>query len=304
MSFKLENTISYLRGDFVPFKDANLSIASSSVLYGMSVYTVFNIISRTDGLYTFRLKDHYNRLCKSSLIVSMNPFADFISYDAFEKVVKDLIYKNNIKENALVRVAYFIDENAIGTRMSGLKTDMSMYIIPAKSFYGKEEINTCISSWIRIAHNMIPPKAKINGSYANACLIKNEALLKGFDEAISLNSAGHVSEATVANVFVIKDGVLFTPDTDSDILEGITRNTVIEIAKMKGVQCVEKKITKEELYNADEVFLSGSSANIVSIKSIDGKVIPQNKITKEFMKTYNDIRIGEVDDTKGWLGRV
>lgn len=304
MSFKLENTISYLRGDFVPFKDANLSIASSSVLYGMSVYTVFNIISRTDGLFTFRLKDHYDRLCRSSLIMSMNPFAEFISYNAFEKVVKDLIEKNNIKENTLVRVAYFIDENAIGTRMSGLKTDMSMYIIPAKSFYGKEEINVCISSWIRIANNMIPPKAKVNGSYANACLMKNEALLKGFDEAISLNSAGHVSEATVANVFVIKDGVLFTPDTDSDILEGITRNTVIEIAKMKGISCIEKKITKEELYDADEVFLSGSSANIVSVKSIDGKVIPQNKITKEFIKAYSDIRTGEAEDFKGWLGRV
>lgn len=304
MSFKLENTISYLRGEFIPFKDANLSIASSSVLYGMSIYTVFNIISRSNGLYTFRLKDHYDRLCRSSLIMSMNPFSEFISYDNFQKVVKDLMDKNNIKENVLVRVAYFIDENTIGTRMNGLKTDMSIYTIPAKSFYSKEEIDVCISSWIRVAYNMIPPKAKVNGSYANACLMKNESILKGFDEAISVNSAGHVAEATVANVFLIKDRILFTPDTDSDILEGITRSSVKEIAKMKGISCIEKKITKEELYNADEVFLSGSSANIVSIKSIDGKVIPQNKITKEFIKIYHDIRTGEAADTMGWLGRV
>lgn len=301
MPLKLENSISYIRGQFIPFKDANLSIASSSVLYGMSIYTVFNVIFKDDKLYTFRLKDHYNRLCRSSIIMGMNPFEQFISFEKFESVVCELLKKNNVKENALMRVAYFIDENAAGTRIAGLKTEISAYVLPMKLLYGKETIDACISSWIHISDTMIPSRAKVNGGYANACLMKNEALLKGFDEAISINSAGYISEATVANIFLVKDGALFTPDLESDILEGITRNTVMEIAKTKGIPCTEKKITKEELFNADEVFLSGSSAHIISVKSIDRKEISGNAITKEIAKIYQDIRMGKVGEFKEWL---
>lgn len=304
MPFKLENSISYLRGSHIPFSDANLSIASSSVLYGMSIYTVFNVIYKNDVLYAFRLKDHYKRLCNSSSIMSMVPFEKFISFEDFEKMIKELLTKNNVKENVLVRVAYFIDENAAGTKIQGLKTAMSAYVLPMKLFYGKTTIDTCISSWIRVADNMIPPRAKVNGSYANACLMKNEAMAKGFDEAIALNSAGYISEATVANIFIVKNGALFTPDTSSDILEGITRNTVMEIAKKKGISCTENKITKEELYDADEVFISGSSANIVSVQSIDGKKIPQDTLTKEIMEMYEEVRTGENQEFGGWLTNV
>ncbi len=304
MSIELENTISYLRGNYVPFKEANLSIASSSVLYGMSVYTVFNVIYKDDSLYSFRLKDHYKRLCRSSEIMGMFPFTKFISFEKFEDTMKELLKRNNVKENALVRVAYFIDANASGTKINGLKTGMSAYILPMKSFYGKEEIDTCISSWIRVADNMIPPRAKVNGSYANACLMKNEALMNGFDEAIAINSKGYVSEATVANIFLVKDGKIYTPDTDSDILEGITRDTVKEISRMKGIECIEKKVTKDELYNADEIFLSGSSANIISVRSVDGKKISKNAMTKEIADIYAKVRLGEVKITDGWLNKI
>jgi branched-chain amino acid aminotransferase len=302
--FKLEETISYLRGNYIPFNEANLSIASSSVLYGMSIYTVFNVIARDNELYTFRLRDHYNRLCNSSNIMGMTSFDTFITYSKFEEKIKELLKQNNLKENALVRVAYFIDENAIGTKIRGLKTEMSMYILPAKPFYGKDAIDTCISSWIRVADNMIPPRAKVNGSYANACLMKNEALIKGFDDAIAINSAGYISEATVANIFIVKDGKLYTPDTNSDILEGITRNTVMAIAKHLNIECVEKKITKEELYNADEVFLSGSSANIVSVKSVDGREIPKNYVTKLVSSTYERIRMRELVLDLEWCVKI
>ncbi len=301
---KLEETISYLRGNYIPFTEANLSIASSSVLYGMSIYTVFNVISKDSQLYTFRLKDHYNRLCNSSRIMGMTDFDKFITYSLFEEKVKELLSRNNIKENTLVRVAYFIDENAIGTKINGLKTEMSMYVLPAKPFYGKDAIDTCISSWIRVADNMIPPRAKVNGSYANACLMKNEALLKSFDEAIAINSAGYISEATVANIFIVKDGKLYTPDTNSDILEGITRNTVIAIAKHLNIDCVEGKITKEELYGADEIFLSGSSANIVSVKSVDRREIPKNDVTKLISSSYEKVRMGEVVLEQEWCVKI
>lgn len=276
----LEQSIAYLRGSFIPFKEANLSIASSSVLYGMSIYTVFCV---TDNKI-FRLQDHYDRLCNSAKIVGMFPFDGYISFEQFETTMTELVQKNG-EQNALVRVTYFLDANAAGTKIKGLKTEMSAYVIPMKSFYGKEAIDVCISSWVRVADNMIPPRAKINGSYANACLMKNEALQKGFDEAIAINSKGFISEATVANIFYVKNGEIFTPDTDSDILAGITRDTVMKIKKV-----TEKKVTKEDLYTADEIFLTGSSANIVSVKSIDGKEIPSNTITKEIAKAYEDIK--------------
>jgi branched-chain amino acid aminotransferase len=236
--------------------------------------------------------------------MGMFPFEKFISFEKFEEMARELLVENQIQENVLVRVAYFIDENAIGTKINGLKTEMSAYVLPMKPFYNKTAIDTCISSWIRVADNMIPPRAKVNGSYANACLMKNEALLKGFDEAIAINSAGYISEATVANIFLVKDGKIFTPDTQSDILEGITRNTVIAIAKLKGIDCVEKKITKDELMNADEIFLSGSSANIVSVGSVDGKKIPHNSITQQFAKIYDEIRQGKVVEFKDWLRKI
>lgn len=276
----LESSIAYLRGAFVPFKEANLSIASSSVLYGMSIYTVFCV---TDGK-PFRLQEHYDRLCNSAKIVGMFPFDGYVSFEQFETTMMELI-KKNAESNALVRVTYFIDAQAAGTKIHGLNTEMSAYVIPMKSLYGKEAIDVCISSWIRVADNMIPPRAKINGSYANACLMKNEALQKGFDEAIAMNSAGFVSEATVANIFYVKNGEIFTPDAQSDILIGITRDTVMKIKKV-----TEKKVTREDLYTADEIFLTGSSAGIVSVKSIDGKELPKNTITKEIAQAYEQLK--------------
>lgn len=293
----LEQSIAYLRGSFIPFNEANLSIASSSILYGMSIYTVFNVIATEQGLCAFRLQDHYDRLCTSSKIMGMFPFDGFISFEKFEEISRELLQKNNVKENTLVRIAYFIDANAAGTKIHGLKTEMSAYILPMKPFYGKQAIDVCISSWIRVADNMIPPRAKVNGSYANACLMKNEALQKGYDEAIAINSAGFVSEATVANIFYVKNGEIFTPDAQSDILIGITRDTVMNIKKV-----TEKKVTKEDLYTADEIFISGSSANIVSIKSIDGKEIPHNTITKEIAVAYADIQTGATKTD--WLTNI
>lgn len=287
----LESSISYFRGQYIPFSEANLSIASSSVLYGMSVYTVFTV---TNG-QAFRLRDHYDRLCTSATIMGMKSFADMMSYETFVETMRELIKRNAVTEPVLVRVAYFIDANAAGTKIAGLPTAISAYILPMKQFYGKDSITACISSYLRVADNMIPPRAKVNGSYANQCLMKNEALQRGFDEAIALNTAGHISEATVANIFYVKNGEIFTPDAQSDILIGITRDTVMKLKKV-----TEKKVTREDLYTADEVFISGSSAHIVSIEKIDDKIIPNKTIAREISKLYEDARLNK----KEWLTQL
>jgi branched-chain amino acid aminotransferase len=290
----------------VPFNEANLSIASSPVLYGLSVYTVFNAIWNEDKkeLNVFRLKDHYKRLCNSARIMDFESFEDKYSYEEFEKIMKELLHKNKVQENALVRVTLFIDELVAGTKINGLKNSMSAYVYPMGEILPKSGVNVCVSSWTRASDNMIPARAKVNGQYVNASLMKNEALQNGYDEAIALDASGHVSEGTVANLFIVRDGRLITPDMATDILEGITRNSIIEIANELGIEHEQRTIDRTELYIADEAFMCGSSANVTPILSIDKRKVGNGKIgkiTKMISDEYSKIQKCENPRFAKWI---
>ena len=185
-----QKSIAYFRGQWVPFNKANLSIASSPVLYGLSVYTVLNAIwnPKTKELNIFRIKDHYRRLCNSAKIMDFNDFSKQYSYEKFEKLVKELLRKNKVSEDVLIRITIFVDELIAGTKIHGLKNSVGAYVYPIGQILPKKGINVCVSSWTRAADNMIPSRAKVNGQYVNASLIKNEAILNGYDEAIVLDS--------------------------------------------------------------------------------------------------------------------
>lgn len=304
-----KRTITYFRDSWVPFNEANLSIASSPVLYGLSVYTVFNAIWNEDKkeLNVFRLKDHHKRLCNSASIMDFENFEDKYSYEEFEKIMKELLYKNKVQENALVRVTLFIDELIAGTKINGLKNSMSAYVYPMGEILPKSGVNVCVSSWTRASDNMIPARAKVNGQYVNASLMKNEALQNGYDEAIALDASGHVSEGTVANLFIIRDGKLITPDMATDILEGITRNSIIEIANELGIEHEQRTIDRTELYIADEAFMCGSSANVTPILSIDKRKVGNGKIgkiTKMISDEYSKIQNGENAKFANWITKV
>ncbi|GDX62577.1 branched chain amino acid aminotransferase [Candidatus Saccharibacteria bacterium] len=304
-----KKTIVYFRDQWMPFNEANLSIASSPVLYGLSVYTVFNAIWNEDKkeLNVFRLKDHYNRLCNSASIMDFENFENKYSYEEFEKMMKELLYKNKVQENALVRVTLFIDELIAGTKINGLKNSMSAYVYPMGEILPKSGVNVCVSSWTRASDNMIPARAKVNGQYVNASLMKNEALQNGYDEAIALDSSGHVSEGTVANLFIIRDGKLITPDMATDILEGITRNSIIEIANELGIEHEQRTIDRTELYIADEAFMCGSSANVTPILSVDKRKVANGKIgkiTKMISDEYSKIQKSENPRFAKWITKV
>ena len=304
-----KKTIVYFRDQWVPFNEANLSIASSPVLYGLSVYTVFNAIwnENKKELNIFRLKDHYNRLCNSASIMDFENFENKYSYEEFEKMMKELLIKNKVQENALVRVTLFIDELVAGTKINGLKNSMSAYVYPMGEILPKSGVNVCVSSWTRASDNMIPARAKVNGQYVNASLMKNEALQNGYDEAIALDSSGHVSEGTVANLFIIRDGKLITPDMATDILEGITRNSIIEIANELGIEHEQRTIDRTELYIADEAFMCGSSANVTPILSVDKRKVANGKIgkiTKMISDEYTKIQKGENFRFAKWITKV
>lgn len=304
--FKLETSKAYFRDKFVDFSDANVSIASSAVLYGLSIYTVFAAIwnEQEKKLYIFRLRDHYDRLLNSARIMGFEDFQSICSFEKFEKTMLELIRKNEIKQDALVRVTIFIDELIAGTKINGLKNSWSAFVYPFDELLDRNGINVGVSSWARSADNAIPPRAKVNGNYVNSSLMKNEALQNGFDDAIALDESGHVSESTVANIFFVRNGVLVTPDPSKDILEGITRNTILKIAEHLGIAHEERPVDRTELYITDEMFLCGSSARITPVLSVDKRKVGNGKVGKTTLKLadyMNKMQQGEIADFKDWL---
>ncbi len=304
-NFDYKKGIAYFRDNFIPFSEANLSIASSPVLYGLSIYTVFsvNYNEKTKKLYAFRLKDHFNRLIASSKIMDFNSFIKDWTYERFEKVVMELIEKNKISEDALVRVSVFVDEVVAGTKIHNLKNSLSAYVYPIGEILPRAGINVCISSWTRNSDNAIPSRAKINGGYTNVSLMKNEAILNGYDDAIALDSSGNVTEGTVANLFIVRNGELITPNVNSNLLEGITRDSIIKIARDSDLQVTERTVNRSELYISDEAFICGSSARITPILSIDKRMIGNGEmgpITAKLSDKYANIQKGKIKDYSGW----
>lgn len=306
---ELQNSITYLRDGFVPFAEANLSIASSPVLYGLSVYTVFGGTWNDKDKYLnlFRLQDHYKRLVNSANILDFDSFAKEWPYEKFEQMVRDLVQQNNVNQDVLVRVTVFIDELIAGTKIHGLKNSLSAYIYPMGHIFPGDGISVCVSSWQRNSDNAIPSRAKVNGSYVNASLMKNEALLNGYDDAIAIDEHGHVAEGTVANFFMVRDGILITPDDATDILEGITRSTMLSFATHLKLPVSVRSIDRSELYMADEAFFCGSSANVTPILSIDKRTVGNGQVgdmTKKLADLYSRVRAGDEPTFATWLTKV
>lgn len=298
----------YFRDGFVPFKDANVSIASSPVLYGLGIYTVFGVFKDSaNKLNIFRLQDHYNRLIKSAKIVDFNTFAKEWPYEKFQKTMLELIKHNKVAEDCLVRVFVYIDEILAGTKMHGLKTNLAAFIYPLTELLPKTGCHLMISSWQRTPDKAIPPRAKITGNYVNSSLIKNEAIVNGYDDGIALDGMGKVTESSVANIFLIKDKQLITPNAEADILDGITCESLMTIAGDQGLAVSRRPIKKPELFEADEAFLCGSSALVTPVASIDKKPIGNGQpgsITKQLMETYDAVIHGATDNYASWLVAV
>lgn len=309
---KLELTTStvFFRDSFVPFSDANVSIASSPVLYGLCIYTVFGVTwdAKQKQLFAFRLKDHYQRLLNSAKIMDFHSFEKEWPFEKFEQTMIELLQRNNVQEDVLVRTAVFIDELVAGTKIHDLKNSFSAYVYPMGQILPRDGIHACVSSWQRTSDNAIPSRAKINGSYANASLMKNEALLNGYDEAIAIDDRGHVAEGTVANLFLVRNGCLITPDPATDILEGITRDTIMQLAKSLDIPVQERSIDRSELYIADEAFMCGSSARVLPVLSIDKRPVGDGKtagpVTQKIMDAFYSLQTGKKVLKQEWLTKI
>ena len=309
-TFSAVKGTAFLRDKFLPFGEAGLSIASSSVLYGLAVYTVFSLNwnEQQKKLYAFRFKDHYTRLVNATQIMGFTGndnkgFAAAWPYEKFEATLLELIRKNKIREDALVRVSVFVDAIIAGTKIAGLPIAMSAFVYPLGQILRPEGIRVCVSSWRHNPDDAIPNRAKVNGAYVSNCLMKNEALLNGFDDALALDHQGHVSEGTVANFFMARNGRLITPSVNSDILEGITRGTILRFAHDMDIPIEERIVDRTELYIADEAFLCGSSARVVPILEIDRRTVGNGKaglFTQKLAAKYLAAQKGIEKDYKEW----
>ncbi|MEK7588345.1 MAG: aminotransferase class IV [Patescibacteria group bacterium] len=285
----------YFGDKIIPIEEANLSVASSAVLYGLSIYTVFPVITTKNGLAAFRLEHHYERLVNSAKIIGIDTFEKNWDYNKFKNAVKELVDSNTLEAKVFVRATVHVSDLVAGTRSRGLSTVLSMFIYEAKPIVPQDGARLKTSVWRRVPDYSIPSRAKVNGAYVNSVLGKQDALDSGYDDCLFLDVAGHVCELSAANIFIVRDGVLYTPERSSDILEGINRKTVLEIAQELKIPTVEGTIDLTELYIADEVFACGTSAFIAPVSEIDARKIGKGMtpITKILKEKYEQIFKGE-----------
>jgi branched-chain amino acid aminotransferase len=287
----------YFGNAIKPLDEAKLSIAGSAVLYGLSVYTVFSVHTNDDGkLVAFRLSDHFERLINSARIIGIDTFEKEWNETKFLQAVKELIVANKVKDKAFVRATVHVDEIVPGTRSRGLKTLLSIFVYEAVPIIPQDGARLKTSVWRRIPDYAIPSRAKVNGAYVNSVLAKQDAIDSGYDDCIFLDVEGHVCELSAANIFIVRNNTLITPDTTSDLLEGINRRMVLEIAKDMGIAVVERDIDLTELYIADEVFACGTSAYIAPIFEIDARRVGNKTIgpiTKKVSNKYFEILHGK-----------
>ncbi|MCK4249982.1 branched-chain amino acid transaminase [candidate division WOR-3 bacterium] len=297
----------WMDGKFVDWENAKIHILSHVIHYGTGVFEGLRCYKTSKCPVIFRLNDHIERLFDSAKIYRME-----ISYSTQElnTVVVDLIKKNEL-EDAYIRPIAYRGYDALGVNPFTCPVCVTIATLQWGKYLGKEAlesgVDVMISSWNRMAPNTFPAMAKCCANYMNSQLIKMEAITYGFVEGIALDTTGYVSEGSGENIFAVKNGVLHTPPLHASILPGITRDTIMTIANDFGIPVVEEMLTREYLYLADEVFFTGSAAEVTPIRSIDKITIGQGKcgpITKQLQDAFFDVIEGRKEDKHGWLTKV
>lgn len=307
MAAKTAETI-WFNGEILPWAEAKVHVMSHALHYGTSVFEGIRVYDTHKGSAGFRLTEHIERLFDSAKIYRMPiPY----NVDEVTQACKDIVKGNNLK-SAYVRPLAFYGEIGIGiSPAKTAKCDLMIAAFPWGAYLGEESIdkgiNVAVTSWNRLAPNTIPTGAKAGGNYLSSVLITQEAKRNGFDEGIALDTKGFVSEAAGANIFVIKKNKIYTTPSTAAILMGITRDTVITLSKVLGYEVVEAPMTREFLYLADEIFLTGTAAEIVPVRSVDHITIGSGRrgeITKQIQNSFFGLFNGETQDNWGWLEKL
>ena len=295
----------WMDGELVPWDEAKVHVLTHSLHYGSGVFEGIRTYSAADGPAVFRLTDHIQRLFDSAKLIMMTiPWTRDQLVDACKLTVRE-----SGLDSCYVRPIAFLGYGEIGLNPLPCEVNVSIAVWPWGAYLGEESLEAGVrmkvSSWRRMDPNVNPVAAKGTGIYINSSLAKVEAVKSGYDEAILLNTQGFVAECTGENLFIVKNGVLITPPLSSGALAGITRDSIMTIARDLGYPVREEQLLRHDLYLADEAFLTGTAAEVVPIRSVDDREIGnRGEITRKLQETYFAAVRGEVEQYKDWLEYV
>jgi len=290
----LQSSIIYTKGDFHPYDSMKVGLLTHALQYGTGCFEGVRGFWNDEQheLFLLDLKEHYDRLAASARILFMTlPHTT----DELIQITKELVRRNDFRTNIYLRPFIFKSAEEIGVRLHDVADQFALIAVPFGRYVNVDNgLRVCTSAWRRIDDATTPARAKVTGAYINSALAKSEALLGGFDEAIMLSADGHVSEGSAENIFMVRRGVLYTPDCSQNILEGVTRRTVMELARELGIEVVERAIDRTELFVAEEIFFTGTAIGIEPVASVDHRQIGsgENPITQQLISRYNDAVYG------------
>jgi len=294
----------YFRGKIVPYADAKVSVMTHALNYGTAIFGgvrgYWN--EAEEELFLFRPDDHFQRLINSTRIFLMELE---LKRKELTQLVVELLQKEGYRQDVYIRpLAYFADE-IIGVKLHDLQTELTIFSVPFDRYVSNDTgAHVTISSWRRVDDNMIPARAKVSGAYVNTALIKTDALRSGFDEALVLGQDGHITEGSAENLFMVRNGALITPPITDNILEGITRATVMELAEKElGLPVIQRSIDRTEVFICDELFLTGTAAQVTSITQVDHRPVgdgTMGAITAKLRQLYDDAVRGKLKNYRHW----
>lgn len=298
----------YFRGKIVPYSKAKVGILTHAMNYGTAAFAGVRAYwnDESQQLYIFRPLDHYHRFLNSAKLLCMSLDQ---TPESLTQITLDLLRTDNYHCDIYIRpLAYKADE-VVGVRLHDLTDEFSICAIPFMHYIkNNTSAHVTISSWRRVDDNVIPARGKIAGAYANSAFIKTDAMRAGFDEALVLTQEGHVSEGSAMNFFMLRDGILVTPSITENVLEGITRRSIIELAKEElGLTVVERPIDRTEVYLAEELFLTGTAAQITAVTRVDFRPIGSGSmgpVTTQIRQLFDDLLRGRVEKYHKWLTPV
>ena len=303
MSMADRDGVIWMDGELVPWREAKVHVLTHSLHYGMGVFEGVRAYKTDRGAAIFRLQEHTRRLFGSAHIMMMPVSWDQETINAAQITA----VRENQLESAYIRPMFFYGSEGMGLRADNLRVHGVVAAWEWGSYLGDENMEKGIriktSSYTRHHVNITMCKAKASGNYINSMLALNEALTSGYDEAMLLDDHGFVAEGSGENIFIVRDGVLYTPDTSS-ALEGITRDTLMELAADEGLTVREKRISRDEVYLADEAFFTGTAAEVTPIREVDDRAIGEGKrgpVTERLQALYFDVVHGRVDKYSDWL---
>lgn len=298
--------VTYWNGKFVDDADATVSVRARALNYGLGCFGGIRGYLADDGkqVFVFRLDDHIRRLDRSARML----FLKMGDPEAIKRAVIDLLQQNQVHHDVYVRPLVFSNSNELSPVLREEDSAIAIYCLPLRRYIDKDSIQVCVSSFRRASDNAIPARAKPTGIYLNSALARREAFDNGFDEAILLTEEGKVSEGSAEHVFIVRDGVLVSPPSTADNLDGITRRTLITLATEDlGLGFVERPIARTELYVAEEMFLCGTGAEVTPVSSVDRRAVGPSapgEITLRLKKHFQDVVHGRVPTRMGWLTPV